>query len=143
MPKRTAIQKRDTAEPPRVELLTQAKGANYPPGRMLISSPLEIAQVVAAIPRGEVITMGALRQQLAQAHDADYTCPLTTGIFLRIAAEAADEEDGALPYWRVVKDDGKLLDKLPGGPEAQAQHLAAEGHAVLRKGASLRLSRTA
>lgn len=140
MPKKTAIQKRDGAEAPRVEVLTEPKGANYPPGRMLISSPREIAEVVAGIPQGAVMTMSALRRALADRHDADYTCPLTTGIFLRIAAEASDEENGALPYWRVVRDDGKLLDKLPGGTVAQAQHLKAEGHKITVKGATHRVA---
>jgi alkylated DNA nucleotide flippase Atl1 len=88
-------------------VLTEPKGANYPPGRMLISSPQEIAEVVAGIPRGQVMSMSTLRRTLAERHDADYTCPLTTGIFLRVAAEASDEENGALPYWRVVRDDGR------------------------------------
>lgn len=139
MPKKTAVQKRDGAEAPRVEVLTEPKGANYPPGRMLISSPREIAAVVAGIAPGQVLRLGALRQQLALAHDADYTCPLTTGIFLRVAAEAAAEEGSVLPSWRVVKDDGKLLDKLPGGPAAQAQHLRAEGHRVSQRGTTWRL----
>jgi alkylated DNA nucleotide flippase Atl1 len=140
MPKKTAIQKRDTAPAPRVEVLTQPKGANYPPGRMLISSPQEIAEVVAGISRGQVMSISALRRTLAEQHDADYTCPLTTGIFLRIAAEASDEENGALPYWRVVRDDGRILDKLPGGPAAQAKRLTAEGHKVTAKGATLRVA---
>jgi len=137
--KKTPIQKRDAAPAPRVEVLTEPKGANYPPGRMLISSPREIAAVVAGIARGQVLTLGAVRQQLALAHDADYTCPLTTGIFLRVAAEAAEEEGAVLPTWRVVRDDGKLLDKLPGGPSAQAERLRAEGHRVSQRGASWRL----
>ncbi len=50
------------------------------------------------------------------------TCPLTTGIFLRIAAEAAGEDDGSgktriTPYWRVVKDDDSLNPEFPGGME--------------------------
>jgi hypothetical protein len=60
---------------------------------------------------------------------------ITTGIFVRIAAEAACEDARAgksriTPYWRVIRDDGRLFEKLPGGPAAQADHLAAEGHAL-------------
>ena len=64
-----------------------------------------------------------------------FTCPLMTGIFLRIVAEAA-EEDRLLgkcditPYWRIVGEDGKLNAKFPGGVERQAEHLREEGHAV-------------
>lgn len=144
MPK-SAIEKRDTTAPPRVEVLREPKGNNYPPGRMLISSPLEIDAVVRRIPAGRVLTLGALRDNLARNHRADYACPITTGIFLRIVAEAAEEERAAgggriAPYWRVVRDDGTLLDKLPGGPAAQARLLAADGVEVLHLGKLPRLT---
>jgi alkylated DNA nucleotide flippase Atl1 len=76
---------------------------------------------------------------LARASQADVACPITTGIFVRIAAETAAEDarNGKVritPYWRVIRDDGKLLEKLPGGPSAQAEHLAAEGHKIDRTG---------
>lgn len=136
MAKKTAVEKRDHAPAPIVELLAVAKGANYPPGRMLIASPEAVQVVVKQVPKGRVMTMGSLRQALAMAYDADYACPLTTGIFLRIVAEAAEEERAAgmlseLAYWRVVRDDGQLLEKLPGGPAAQAKRLKAEGHSLV------------
>lgn len=137
MAKKTAVQKRDTTPAPRVEVLKEQTGPAYPPGRMLIASPLTIEAVVKKIRKGKVMTMGALRHTLALQHGADYTCPLTTGIFLRIVAEAAEEENAAgkrnaTPYWRVVRDDGSLLDKLPGGPAAQAKALKAEGIAFTK-----------
>lgn len=60
-------------------------------------------------------------------------CPLCTGIFVRIAAEAAEEDRRAgrkriTPYWRVIRDDGSLNEKCPGGPAAQAVKLRMEGH---------------
>ena len=123
---RTAIDKRDHADPPRVEVLTESKSPNYPVGKMLISSPRELEAVIHRIPEGRVLTLAALRANLAKAHRADYTCPLTTGIFLRVVGEAAEEERAArggdvAPYWRVVRDDGALIDTLPGGTEAQAR----------------------
>jgi alkylated DNA nucleotide flippase Atl1 len=136
---RTAIDKRDHAPPAKVEVLTEPKGPGYPPGRMVIATPLEIDAIVRRIPRGRVLTMDALRASLAGNHKADYACPLTTGIFLRIVAEASEEERVAAgarlaPYWRVVRDDGTVLDKLPGGPEAMARLLSADGVDVLALG---------
>jgi len=32
------------------------------------------------------------------------------------------------PYWRVLKDDGSLNPKFPGGVKEQAKKLRAEGH---------------
>jgi len=34
------------------------------------------------------------------------------------------------PYWRVVKDDGRLNPKFAGGVEAQTARLEAEGHRI-------------
>jgi len=34
------------------------------------------------------------------------------------------------PYWRVIKTDGSLNPKFPGGAKAQAAHLRAEGHKI-------------
>ncbi len=131
----TAVHKRDSAAQPQVKTLTDAKGRNYPPGRMLIASPLAVQDEVATVPAGRVITAPQLRARLARRFGADYTCPMTTGIFLRIVAEAALEEAraGEVPVWRVVSENGALLDTLPGGPERQAARLTAEGVAVVRR----------
>src|SRR5881394_2747476 len=111
----------------------------YGPGKMLIPTPLMVDAVIRGVKKGKLITSGMIRQTLAQKMRADITCPLCTGIFVRIAAETA-EEDRALgkakvtAYWRVVTDKGELNDKFPGGPIAQAKRLKEEGHRVVRKG---------
>ncbi len=138
MPK-SATEKRDQVMEPRVEVLRSAKGANYPRGRMLISTPREIDAVVRGVRKGQVLPAGELRDRLARTHNADYTCTLTTGIFLRIVAEAAEEERAlgkarVTPWWRVVRDDGSLNDKMPGGVDGHARHLREEGIALERKG---------
>lgn len=125
--RKNAVQKRDTAPPPEIQVLTESKTALFPPGRMLIASPIEIGAVVDQVPEGSVLTLTALREMLATKFKADYTCPLTTGIFLRIVAEAAEEEHSGCPYWRIVRADGRLIDKLPGGEEAQAKRLSQDG----------------
>ena len=125
-----AVRKRDTARAPEIKVLADRLSPLYPAGAMLVASPLAVAEEVERVPAGRVMTMSQLRERLASRFAADYTCPMTTGIFLRTAAEAVrDEGDGGrqTPYWRIVRDDGKLLDKLPGGPAAQAKLLLAEG----------------
>ena len=57
------------------------------------------------------------------------------GIFVAVAARAADEMEAGgkkdvTPWWRTVKEGGKLNEKYPGGVEAQATHLRAEGHTI-------------
>ncbi|MBL8215149.1 MAG: MGMT family protein [Bryobacterales bacterium] len=125
--RRSFVDKRDTAPKPQVKVLQKAGGRLFPAGAMLIASPLAVREVVAQIPTGALLLLSDLRQHLALRYGADYTCPLTTGIFLRIMAEAAEEEGDATPYWRVVRDDGRLIDKLPGGAAAQARKLMNEG----------------
>ncbi len=104
-------------------------------GMMLIPTALEVDAMVRKIPRGQVSTLAQIRQRLARWHNVDVTCPLVTGIFLRIVAEAAEEDrqSGAAdiaPYWRVVRDNGRLNPKFPGGAALQARRLMDEGHRV-------------
>jgi hypothetical protein len=61
--------------------------------------------------------------------------PSPPGFSYEFVAEAAEEaaregKSRIAPYWRVVRDDGRLLEKLPGGPAAQAERLAGEGHQI-------------
>jgi hypothetical protein len=106
-------------------------------GRMLIPRPLDVDALVRQIQRNKLATVDQIRDRLARDAQADFTCPLTTGIFLRLSAEAAEEdasrgERNITPYWRVIKGDGSLNEKLPGGAEAQASRLRDEGHAIER-----------
>jgi hypothetical protein len=52
-----------------------------------------------------------------------------------MAAKAAEEDEDAgkkdvTPYWRTLKEGGLLNQKYPGGVEAQARRLKAEGHEI-------------
>ena len=113
-------------------------------GMMLIPTPRLVNELIRKIPRGKLATVSELRRKLASDFKADVTCPLTTGIFVRIAAEAAEEdrEQGRkriTPYWRVVKDDGTFNPKLPGGVGRQTRTLRAEGFEVSTGGKTPRL----
>jgi len=104
--------------------------------RVLVPTPRMIDELVRTVPQRKLITVGQIRQQLAGRFRADSTCPMTMGIFLRIISEAAEEDRQAgkariTPYWRVVKDDGGLNPKFPGGVEGQAEKLKEEGHEIV------------
>jgi len=125
----------------KLERVQEAKVVQIPPrmqarfgkGTMVIPKPLDVDALIRNVPKGKLVTVTQLREQLAKQCKADVACPLTTGIFVRIAAEAAEEERRAgkkevTPYWRVLTQDGKLNPKFPGGVQAQKRRLLAEGH---------------
>src|SRR5262245_43970822 len=60
-------------------------------GLMLIPAPIEVDEVMRSVGKGKLITIDGIRKRLAAKHRADFTCPITTGIFAWIAAHAADE----------------------------------------------------
>jgi alkylated DNA nucleotide flippase Atl1 len=45
---------------------------------------------------------------------------------------AAEGERNITPYWRTLKSKGEINAKYPGGIEAQAARLRAEGHTIDR-----------
>jgi len=105
-------------------------------GKMLIPRPLDVDALIREIPKGKLVTDKQIRERLAKDFGADFTCPMTTGIFIRIAAETAEEDlsrgkKPITPYWRVLKRDGSLNPKFPEGIEAQATRLKEEGHTIL------------
>ena len=130
----------------KLEKLQQPRVVKIPPqmsrfgkGTMLIPTPMLVDELVRRIPKGKLVTVGEIRKKLAADFATDVTCPLTTGIFIRIAAEAAEEDRAngrrrIAPYWRVVKDDGSLNPKFPGGESLQTRCLRDEGLSIVRKG---------
>jgi alkylated DNA nucleotide flippase Atl1 len=104
--------------------------------QILVPTPMMVDEYVRTVPKGKLVTVGQIRRHLAGPFKADSTCPMTTGIFLRIISEAAEEDRHAgkkrvTPYWRVVKDDGSLNPKFPGGVDAHAEKLRREGHSII------------
>ena len=127
----------------KLEKLQQPKIVMVPPkmsrfgqGTMLIPTPMLVDELLRRIPKGKLVTVGEIRRKLAANFGTDVTCPLTTGIFVRIAAEAAEEDRAngrrrITPYWRVVKDDGSINLKLE---KQQTRCLQSEGFSIVRKG---------
>ena len=89
--------------------------------KMLISSPEEIARYISEIPKGTIVTPKQMRRDLAQQHGADNSCPVSTGIFLRLAIEEAlaifPIEGSPLAFWRLVDEKHPVLKKLGIAPE--------------------------
>ena len=108
-------------------------------GRMVIPAPAEVDALMKKVPRGRLITINELRAALAARHNVDFACPITTGIFAWIAANAAAEDLASgkkriTPYWRTLKTGGDLNPKYPGGIRAIATRLRSEGHRIEKRG---------
>ncbi|WP_440932362.1 hypothetical protein [Candidatus Pelagibacter sp.] len=87
--------------------------------KMLVSSPKSISKYIKKIPSGKKRTVIQMRDALAKKAKADKTCPVSTGIFLRIAIEASLEEQKKeklkkpnLPFWRIIDENTPILKKL-------------------------------
>ena len=100
---------------------------------MFIATPLLIDNYIKQIPKGKKATAQTMRKDLAVENKADYTCPVTTGIFLRIVAEAAFEKylqtnsiKGVTPFWRVIEPDSSLAKKLSFGQDFLMQQRTKE-----------------
>jgi len=118
-----------------VELTDPVAVSRYGGTKMLIAPPMDYDEAMKKVPEGKVITSETIRNYLAKKYGADFTCPLTAGIFINIAANASEERnDNETPYWRTLKKGGELNEKYPGGIEVQKRFLEAEGHIVIQKG---------
>lgn len=126
----------DSKDMPKIIEVTDPKAVTRFGGtKMLIAPPIAYDGIMRKIPEGKVITANIVRDYLAKTHDADYTCALTAGIFMNIAANASKERDyDHIPYWRTLKKDGELNEKYPDGIEGQKLHLENEGHTIIQKG---------
>jgi len=103
-------------------------------GQMLyVGTPQIVADYIAKIPPGKTASIPKMRNQIARRHNCDAMCPVSTAIFLRIAAEyAIDEmENGkdvseVLPFWRVIEPGDKVVAKLAVDGDWIAEQRAAE-----------------
>ena len=121
---------------PKIQIVTdEVTIKRYGGERMYFAPPVTYDEVMKKIPCGKVITVGAIRDYLAKKNDADFTDPITAGIFVSIAAWAScQRSENETPYWRTLKARGELNPKYPGGIEAQKERLEAEGHTIVQRG---------
>ena len=109
------------------------KGAKS--GDSVVLAPAsDVNELMTEAPNGKILTLNEICKKLAEKHKADYCCTLTTGIFINIVANAAEEMGSDAPYWRTVKNDGQLNEKYPGGAENQKKLLEKEGHTIIERG---------
>ena len=115
--------------------ITGKMSTRWGTGTVCIPAPMEVDEIMRGVPEGRLTTVNQIREVVAKRHGATIGCPITTGIFIGIAARAAEEaaaegEKNITPYWRTLKSKGELNPKYPGGVEAQAVRLRKEGHTI-------------
>lgn len=127
---------RDSRDMPKIIVITDEKSIKkYGGSRMYLAPPCDYDAVMRRIPKGKLITVGAVREYFAKRNNADFTDPITAGIFCSIAAWASFQRtEDITPYWRTLKNNGELNPKYPGGIEEQKKLLEAEGFTVIGKG---------
>ncbi len=126
----------DNKDMPKYQEITDAKSIEkYGGNKMYFAPPIAYDKVMKLIPPGKVITVGEIRNYFARQSGADFTEPITAGIFVSIAAWASHQRmEDKTPYWRTLKVNGELNEKYPGGVEAQKEKLEKEGHTIIQKG---------
>lgn len=134
--KKTWQEKLHSSKPPQTKQIDVAFADIPAGGMMFIATPEIVDAYIRTIPEGKAVSIKTMRKDLALEHGAEYTCPLTTGIFLRIVAEAAYEKyqqtqtlEGITPFWRVIEPNSSLAKKLTFGQDflislRQREHIA-------------------
>ena len=108
----------DSKDLPRVVPIDEKMGRRWGHGTLVLPAPLEVDELMRRVPRGKVTTVSQIRETLARRHGATIGCPMVTGIFVWVAANAAEEaaaegERDINPYWRTLKSGGELNEKYP------------------------------
>lgn len=127
----------DSKDMPKFQTVTDQKTIQrYGGTKMYFAPPIDYDKVMRQVPYGKLLTVPQIREHFAKQNGADFTEPMTAGIYVSIAAWASYQRNGEdeTPYWRTLKKDGELNPKYPGGAEAQKQKLEAEGHTIITKG---------
>ncbi len=126
----------DSKDMPKIQTITDEKSIEkYGGDRMYFAPPIDYDKVMRLVPFGRLITVGKIREYFADMGGADFTEPITAGIFVSIVAWASFQRaDDKMPYWRTLKANGELNAKYPGGIEAQKEMLEKEGHTIIQKG---------
>ncbi|MCB0635770.1 MAG: hypothetical protein KDC54_04100 [Lewinella sp.] len=122
--KKSWIEKRDQPATYEVKVVDKDFAGMKAGQLMLIATPRIIDDYVRQIPPGHLVDPKTMREDLALEYRAETTCPVTTGIFLRIVAEAAYEEyqqgkpkEEITPFWRAIAPKAKAADKLTFGKD--------------------------
>ena len=126
----------DSKDMPKFQTITDEKSIEkYGGDKMYFAPPIDYDKIMRLVPFGKLLTVGTIREYFAKQSGADFTEPITAGIFVSIVAWASyQRKDNKTPFWRTLKANGELNAKYPGGIAEQKKMLEEEGHTITQKG---------
>ncbi len=125
----------DNKDMPKIITIEDPKTIKKYGKQMFLAPPIYYDEIMKKVPFGKLITTSEIRKILAKENNADFTDPMTAGIFITIVAQASYQRDkDKTPYHRTLKTNGELNPKYPEGIELQKKLLEEEGHEVITKG---------
>ena len=121
---------------PKIKIVEDEKTIKkYGGTKMFFAPPIYYDELMKKVPKGKLVTVSQMREYLAKQNKADFTDPMTAGIFVNIVAWASyQRNEDITPYWRTIKSDGELNVKYPEAIELQKRLLEEEGHTIISKG---------
>lgn len=134
MAKKTWAEKMNEGREPVVEIADKSFAGVEKGCKLLIATPGVVDAYIRNISKGSSSSLMQMRDDLAIEYDADTTCPLTSGIFLRIVAKHAHDEyingkplNKITPFWRIINPKSPTLKKLSFGEEFVLEQRKKEG----------------
>lgn len=127
---------KDNKDMPKFVKITDEQSIKkYGGDNMYFAPPIYYDEIMKKVPLGKLTTVGEIRKYFAKKNNADFTDPITAGIFTSIVAWASyQRKKDETPYWRTLKNDGELNPKYPEGIALQKRKLEEEGHTIIQKG---------
>ncbi len=126
----------DKKNMPKIQIVEDEKTIKkYGGNKMFFAPPIYYDELMKKVPKGKLILSSQMRDYLAAKNGADFTDPMTAGIFINIAAWASYQRtENVTPYWRTLKLGGELNAKYPEAVTLQKRLLEEEGHVIISKG---------
>jgi hypothetical protein len=145
--KKTWVEKiNDSKGLPKVEKITDKMRKRWGTGKAVIPAPIEVDAMMRKVPAGKLVTINEICATLARKHKATISCPMTTGIFAWVAANAAEEREKSGERYRAllanVENWRFLNENYSGGAEAQTLSLEREGPKIIKNGKNTLYSTT-
>ncbi len=122
----------DSKDMPKFQTITDKKSIEkYGGDRMYFAPPIDYDKVMRQVPRGMVLTVGKIREYFARESGADFTEPITAGIFVSIVAWASYQRAGDETPYRKSALNKKLDLYTPDPLQGVCEYLFMDLHALM------------